>query len=253
MATIMYLKYLEDEKLAIARGLVRDTTFIHKFGAVPAMSNGTTGTVWDKNNTLYPWTAFDTANVLTVSTTAANDNASTADDGMTITVIGLDENYNEHSETITIASGVGTGIKLFKRVYRAFTSATNTTIFKVSTNTIEVLRINIGNAQTLMAIYTVPGGYTGYLMKGVASCQANADATGNMFVRYNDTLGPFRVGHTFEVSGAGGLYEYNFSVPIPLPEKTDIDVRATMRTNNARLTAAFDIILVKNGGTGLRP
>jgi len=252
MATIMYLRYLEDERLAIARGLVRDTTFIHKFGAVPAMSNGTTGTVWDVNNTLYPWSAFDTANVLTVATFTANDQASTADSGLTITVLGLDANYNEQSETITISGGTGTGTKIFKRVYRAFTSATNTTVFKVSTNGTEVLRINIGNSQTLMAIYTVPDGYTGYLMKGVASIQSGADATGNMFVRYNDSPGPFRVGHSFEVSGAGGEYVYDFSVPIALPKKTDIDVRCTMRTNNARLTAAFDIILIKNNGTGER-
>jgi hypothetical protein len=41
-------------------------------------------------------------------------------------------------------------------------------------------------------------------------------------------------------------------VPGKLLEKTDIDVRAAVRTNNSRVTAAFDIILIKNNGTGLR-
>lgn len=248
----MYLRFLEEERLAIARGLVRDTTFIHKFGAVPAMSTGTTGTIWDVNDTLYPWSAFDTAGILTVQTVASNGTPSTADDGKTITIFGLDANFNVQSETITIAAGVGTGTLSFKRVYRAYTSGQNSTIFKVSRGGTEVLRINIGNAQTLMAIYTVPNDYTGYLMKGVASVQAGGDATGNMFVRYDTEPGPFRVGHSFEVSGTGGEYEYEFSVPLPLPEKTDIDVRGTMRTNNARMTVAFDIILIKNNGTGER-
>jgi len=31
-----------------------------------------------------------------------------------------------------------------------------------------------------------------------------------------------------------------------MPEKTDIDVRATVRSNNARVTAAFDLILIDN-------
>lgn len=53
----------------------------------------------------------------------------------------------------------------------------------------------------------------------------------------------FRVGHSFEVSGTGGQYNYEFAVPIQLPAKTDIDVRARVRSNNARITAAFDIIL----------
>ena len=59
-------------------------------------------------------------------------------------------------------------------------------------------------------------------------------------------------GHTFEVEGQGGQYFYPFAVPIPIPEKSDIDVRATMRSNNSRMTAAFDIILIKNEGVGLR-
>jgi len=33
-----------------------------------------------------------------------------------------------------------------------------------------------------------------------------------------------------------------------LPEKTDIDVRASVRTNNALVTAAYDIILIQNRG-----
>lgn len=247
----MYLRYLDDEKLSIARGLVRDTSFIHKFGAVPSMSNGGTGTIWDKSNTVYPWSTWDTPGVLTVLTTAVNGSTVTTDSGLTITITGLDVNYNEVTEVITVSGSTGTGTQVFARVYRAFTSATNTAEFRVSRNSTEVLRINIGKAQTLMAIYTVPAGYSGYLMKGTASIQSSGDATCNMFVRFGG-VGAFRIGHSFEVSGAGGQYTYDFTVPIKLPEKTDIDVRADVRTNNSRVTAAFDIILLKNNGTGLR-
>lgn len=65
-----------------------------------------------------------------------------------------------------------------------------------------------------------------------------------MFVRYGNQE-TFRVGHSFEVSGTGGPYLYQFTVPIRIPEKSDIDVRATMRSNNARITAAFDMVLVR--------
>lgn len=102
-----------------------------------------------------------------------------------------------------------------------------------------------------MAVYTIPAGYTGYLTKGVCSIQSGGDATGNMYVRYFGQSS-FRVGHSFEVVGAGGQYVYDFSVPIAIPEKSDIDVRAFVRSNNSRVTAAFDVILIKNGGTGLR-
>jgi hypothetical protein len=54
----------------------------------------------------------------------------------------------------------------------------------------------------------------------------------------------FRAGHTFEVSS--GQYLYKFDVPFVVPEKTDLDVRAAVRSNNARVTSAYDLILVSN-------
>lgn len=237
-------KYIEDDYLNIARGLVKGTTFIHKFGAVPAMSTGTTGTIWDKNDTLYPWSAFDTPGILTIATFAANGSSSTADTGKQVVILGLDENYNQISETITISGASGTGTKTFARVYRAFLTDTvsNVTQIRVSRGATEVLRIQIDLAQTLMAIYTVPAGYNGYLCQGVASIEYGGDATINMFVRYPG--GPFRIGHTGEVAGTGMPYHYNFTVPIKLPPKTDIDVRAAVRSNNSRVSSAFDIILI---------
>lgn len=229
--------------LDIAQGNIDGHTFIHKFGAVPAMSQNQTGSVWDKNDTPYPWTAFDTANTVSISTTAANGSAVTTDNGVSVVISGLDENYASVTETLTISGSTATGSQLFKRVFRAYASEDNTSQIRMSVNSTEVARINIGKAQTLMAIYTVPAGYTGYLMQGVCSVQYGADATGDMFVRYFGQ-NAFRVGHSFEVSGAGGPYRYPFQFPVAIPAKSDIDVRATVRSNNARVTAAFDMLLI---------
>ena len=247
-------KYIEDDFLNISRNLVKGTSFIHKFGAVPAMSNGITGSVWDKNDTLYPWSAFDTPGILTILTTAANGSTVTTDNGKQITVIGLDENYNQISETFTISGSTATGTKIFKRVYRAFVtdSDSNTAEIRVSRGATEVLRISIGKSQTLMAIYTIPNGYNGYLTQGVASILYGGDATIDMFVRYYG--GAFRIGHTGEVAGTGMPYHYKFTCPILLPAKTDIDIRASVRSNNSRVTAAFDIILIaQEDDRGIRP
>lgn len=234
-------KYIEDDFLSIARGHVKDASHIHKFGAVPAMSQNQTGTVWDVDDTLYPWTAFDTAGVLTIPAVNAADN------GVVVSVFGLDDNFDLVSENFTVSSsGTTTGTQTFKRVYRAFMSdgVTNVGNINIQRGGTTVARITAGNGQTLMAIYTVPNGYTGYLLKGQMSCQAGADATGNMFVRYSGQSA-FRIGHSFEVSGAGGAYDYDFSVPIQIPSKSDIDIRSSVRTNNARISSAFDIILFK--------
>ena len=235
--------------IPIAAGELDGWAAIHKFGAVPLMStNPGVGSVWDKSDTYYPWTAFATPGPLTISTTTSNGTLSSLDTGMTVTIIGLDENFEDAQETITISGNAGAGTQNFARVYRAFTSQDNQTQVRVSTTTgtpTEVLRINILKGQTLMAVYTVPAGKTAYLTKGTATCAANADTTIDMFVRYGG-IGAFRIGHTAEIAGVGGQYTYEFAVPIQMPEKTDIDIRATVRSNNARVTAAFDLILIDN-------
>ena len=67
----------------------------------------------------------------------------------------------------------------------------------------------------------------------------------NMFISKSDTSA-FRIAHTFELTATGGQYMYDFAFPPALAPKTDIDVRATMRSNNSRITAAFDLLLVEN-------
>lgn len=229
--------------LGIAANHYQGLAHIHKFGAVPAMSQNQTGTIWDVNDTVYPWSSFSSAGTLSVPAVNASDN------GKTIRIVGLDANYYEISEDVTVSSSEATTTnQSFIRVYRAFVtngSATNVANINVQKGGVTVLRITAGKGQTLMAIYTVPAGKTAYLMKGVATCQDGADATGDMYVRYFGESA-FRVGHSFEVCGDGGQYMYEFGIPLRITEKSDIDIRASVRSNNARVTAAFDLILEDN-------
>lgn len=226
----------------VAEGNITDHTFIHKFGAVPSLSTGATGSVWDVDDTLYPWSAFDTAGVINAN------RANAADANKIVTVLGLDADYNAVEESITLtAASNNTGTVIFKRVFRAFVTdgVTNVGNIDIQRNSTTVARITAGKGQTLMAVYTVPAGYTGYLYKGTASAQSSADATGNMFVRYFGQTS-FRTQHTFEVGGTGGQYTYDFTFPPPVLEKSDIDVRVSGRTNKGRYTAAFDLLLIEH-------
>ena len=235
--------YLEDERIKISRGQVKGVIPIHKFGAVPSMSTATTGTVWDKNDTIYPWSTWNAgANTITVNSSSASDvNTS-------VIVVGLDANYDEIQEEIEMATQNGNASSNnFIRVYRAFmgNGDTNVGTISIKNGATDVALITAGAGQTLMAIYTIPRNYTGYLYQGTCSAQAGADATGNMFFRFGGTPA-FRVGHSFEVAGTGGQYSYPFSFPPQISQKSDIDVRLTTRSNNGRYTAAFDLLLVKN-------
>lgn len=236
MSQFMDMIRLPNYGLGVAKGQFQDISNVHQIGAVPAMSQNTNGTVWDVNDTLYPWSSWVTAGTLSIPAVNASDN------GKTVTIVGLDENYAYQTETVTVSSSTFTPTtNSFIRIERAYISVVNVGNINIQKSDVTIARITAGNGITSMGIYTVPAGYTGYLVKGTASVQDGADATGNMFVRYFG--GDFQLGHSFEVSGKGGQYMYNFDIPIKIPAKSDIDVRALVRSNNARFTAAFDLVL----------
>ena len=246
MTQLNKIAYLEDERIKISRGQIKGAIPVHKFGAVSSMSTATTGTIWDKNDTIYPWSVWNAgANTITVNSSSASDvNAR-------VIVVGLDANYDILQEEIVLSTQTGnSSSNNFIRVHRAYMNSVNTNVGTISikNGSTDVALITAGFGQTLMAVYTIPRNYSAYLYQGTCSAQSGADGTGNMFVRYGDTS-TFRIAHSFEVAGAGGQYAYNFSFPPELPEKSDIDVRLTTRSNNGRYTAAFDLLLVKNPNT----
>ena len=237
----------------VAGGYSSDHSSIHKFGATNEMSIGTPGTIWDVDDTLYPWSAWDTAGTVVLTSTSTEDDEDKGGGvegtgAHRVTVIGLDADFNEvEEELITNGTSTRTSTTTFARIFRAYVSAGNQNLgtISISRGGTDVAVIRAGLGQTLMSVYTVPAGYIGYLYKGTASIEAGGDATVNMFIKRHNN-GAFRIAHTFELTATGGQYTYDFAFPPALAEKTDIDVRATMRSNNSRITAAFDLLLVED-------
>ena len=231
----------EPFELQLARGQIPGHTAIQRLGRVPAMSVNTTGTLWDINDTIYPWSAWDTAGTLTVN------RANAGDAGKNVIITGLDANYNPVSTTIALTNATGnTSATVFKRLdqVRMNGTAANVGQIDVLKGATTVARILAGVGQSLKGTFTVPAGYTAYLSQGTMTIQTGADGSGFFYYRrLNDR---FVIGHTFEVGAS--QYFYPFTTPLALPEKTDIDVRISVRSNNARATAAYDMILVKERG-----
>lgn len=231
----------EPFELQVARGQIPGHRFVHRMARVPQMSNNQTGTLWDVNDTVYPWSAWDTAGTVSITRASASD----ADKNVIVT--GLDSDYNEFTETITLTAASGnTSVNSFKRIesVRMNGTSSNVGVITVLKGATTVASMVAGVGQSLMGIYTVPAGYTAFLHQGVMTIQNGADATGTFYYRLPGDR--FFIGHTFEV--ASSEYHYAFTCPFALPEKSDLDVRATVRTNNALATAAYDLTLIKNGG-----
>ena len=227
--------------IQVSRGLVDGHKRLFKFGHNPVIQD-ITETIWDAGGLyVYPSSAV----AMTVTS-----GAGATDNGVAITVQGLDSNYNEVSEEVTLAStGTATTTQTFLRVYRAFVSGSqaitaNTTIANGGTT---YAQINNGENQTLMALWTVPAGYTAYLLDTKITAfteQNNKVATINVYARREN--GVFRTADKFDVFAAA--ITQNYKCPIPFPEKTDIEVRAVATSSNAdlRVAAGLDIIYIAN-------
>ena len=139
-------------------------------------------TIWDGGG-LY--TYLTSAGVLTV-TSSDNDDAASGTGARTVTIEGLDANYNQVSETLTVGGSAGS-VEFF-RVFRAFvatsgSSGTNEGTISIAQGATTLAQIRVaggtGLSQTFMAIYTVPADYTGYIYQWDLS---TAKSDGDVFL-----------------------------------------------------------------------
>jgi hypothetical protein len=229
----------EPFELQVARGQIPGHKHVFKFGVNPIVQN-VEETVWEGGGLyVYPSSAV----TMTVSSASG-----ATDNGVIITISGLDSDYNEQSETVTLA-GSGTAIttKSFLRVNRGFVAGSQAPVgaITVANGGTTYAYIN-GDNQTLMSIWTVPAGYEGFITQlDVTVLTEQNNKFGNIRLVTREQGGVFRTQETFSVEQ--GPITLPYSIPIPIPEKTDIEYRAIASGIQAdlRVSAAFEILYIK--------
>lgn len=233
----------EPFELQVSRGQIPGHYRIHKFGFNVDIDD-VEETIWDAGGVYsYPSSAVK----MTATSAGGAD-----DEFVQVTIQGLDANYNELSETVTLdGTGVGETSGFFLRVYRAFVAGSQapTDTITITNSSTTYAQISDGENQTLMAIWTVPAGYTAYLMKKNITCLTETSAKfGTIRLLSREVGGVFRVHE--KVTVRNNQIEITYSTPLVFPEKTDIEVRgvASGSAANLSISAALDIIYIKNEG-----
>lgn len=251
MSSISRAGTSEPFELQISRGQIPNHSAFYKYG-----SNAGVGTsyevVWSNGGTLG---YLGAASVLKVSSDSAND-TSAGTGARTVTVVGLDANYAEVIETVTLngLTSVNTTTS-FLRMYRAYlatvgSGGTNAGAIYVGTGTVTsgvpatiYTEIEIGVGQTLQAFYTVPAGYSLYVTD-IDYTSANSATNSALFeFRTRASGGAWLVKHTSTVIDSTDHHEWK--CPFKVPEKTDIEVRAKASGTTIDTSANIMGILIK--------
>lgn len=232
----------EPFELQVSRNQIPYHKRVFKFGFNPDI-DGTEETIWDVGGIyVYPSSAV----AMTATTTAGT---ASDDNGVLVTIEGLDTDYNEVSEEVTLAgAGTATTTQTFLRVYRAFVSGSQepTGTINIANGGTTYARITLGVNQTLMALWTVPAGYTAYINHiniATGTTNANQYITASFVSREINKVFRTQLKQTI---GRGGVADFVIEYPLPFEEKTDLEVRAVSSGTNNLVSADFEILYIKN-------
>ena len=238
----------ENFGLEVARGAMFGITGVHKFGRNPDVDSGTIPeTVWPYGG-VASWSS--SAETWYAMSTDASDTA------VQVQVEGCGVSYTEVTQSVTLngQTPVALGTALLRvnsiRVIGGtqplgtlYLSRTNAATAGVPTTASDVRgRVDPADNAGLAAVYTIPAGYTGFLVK--LYMEASSSDT-EIALRSRSQNGVWITRSATRLAAAGRA-DVHWEIPLALPEKTDIEVRVTVSTNsNNVVTSDFDLFLVR--------
>lgn len=256
--SLSYLGTTEPFELQIARGQISAHYPQFKFGFNADIDNQIE-TVWAEGGLYYH---PPSATQMTVSSSSDDDTANEGNGARTVELFGLDADYNEITETILLeGTSTVTTTKSFLRINRGIVRSAGdnevaTGTIYVGTGTVTLgkpanvyLSIEPADGQTLMALWTVPAGYTAYLH---ATHVTAACTTSNKLLTVSILARPFgqvfQIKDKFGIQVDGGNVTQTYTYPQKFDEKTDIEVRAVADAGsaNVEVSAGLDMVYIKN-------
>lgn len=239
--------------LNVARGGVAHHEIRHIFGFNPDVDSGAEETVWTHGG-LY--THVSAPSLMTISSSSSNDSSS-GTGARTAYILGINGTGAEVAEIITLN---GTAGVITAHAYTAIQSITVATTGSGGMNAGDIYigtgaitigvpanvygHIMAGENQSLMGHFTIPAGYTGYMVRGSMSSGtvfASAYVTGRLKLRMNGIVYTAAI-----VTFAGNMVAFDFDYPVAFPEGSCVSATAKGTANNESVSSYFQILLIKN-------
>ncbi len=244
----------EPFELQVARNQIQGHRSVVVFGFNPDVDT-TQVSVWPLPSLItFPASAIQ----MTVSSSSAND-TSAGTGARTIVVQGLDANYNEVTETVTMngQTAVTMAASLIRVNYAYVATAgsgngaagdiyigTGVVTAGVPATTYDIIKFDYNNTTT--GSYTIPAGYTGYVSQGLFS--AGQAGGSNQVQGRLLTRGTNNIRLTAAITSLNnGVADYVFEYPIVVPEKTTLEATAIGSSSNNSCSSMFILVLVKEG------
>jgi len=192
---------------------------------------------------------LSTAETMNIASDSSDDDGAPVGTGaLTLTIYGLDNDWNEINETITLngTSDVET-TNSYLRVFRMVVNTAGTTGSNVGTITATAstaatvhAQINPTDNQTLKINFSIPQDKYGIITHAEIGCAKADDCEIRFKVR------PF--GEVFQTKRLLNFFESTVSfsnlIPILLPPKTDVTITALSSAGGVKVSANLDYYLV---------
>ena len=252
---------IQDFGFSVAARMFPNVIPVHKFFAGTVSTSRTT--VCDvRSDSVYHWVNPSSYGAITLSSTSPADSIAGAGCRQ-MHVWGVTNSYDLRDEVVAMngSNPVTTANSDYIHVWRAHGDLRNgiTNINSIqeagsigmTIAGVQVARVQQARGQTLMSPFIVPRGYTAYIYFGKISSPSGKALSGAFYYRETavDSAGgqshsPLRTAHEF--SAVAGGYDYPFSVPVPIPQYSRVQVDAQLDVGNARVTGGYDLVLFPN-------
>ena len=240
---------VSDFKTEVAQEKVSNYSINTKFGRNPDSDTGTTPeTIWNLGGVYngYP----SAASIVEINSSSGND-TSAGTGARTLTVKGLDSDFNPIEETVTLngTTRVNT-VNSYIRLFRAYiesagsggTNAGDINVRQVDDTSVVFAGVPTGTGQSTVAADTVPNGKKRIILglySAITRANGSAGSANHQF-RIKEEGKPFRAVRNIDISTSFAYQQQSYIV---LPAKTDMEWTVTfISDNNTISTGEFEYI-----------